>query len=191
MAHFIINGIRRCTCHWKNVFKWRLNVSQRIIRVWNSLPPSTVSFKSLLLFRNSLGNVNYWSVFFYFVFIIDVFGFLAYAWFCVCYFYMHVFADYVACKWRHSPFVTLIINKWNYNETAWVSVLSVTDSMQVVQQQRMHTLRLNKLHITCNLTMTMTNLVLPNQFATTATTGGQPVDWNMPHISCTHTNLAN
>ena len=22
---------------------------------------------------------------------------------------MHVFADYVTCKWRHSPFVTLII----------------------------------------------------------------------------------
>ena len=24
---------------------------------------------------------------------------------------MHVFADYVACKWRHSPFATLIVNK--------------------------------------------------------------------------------
>jgi len=32
--------------------------SERIIRVWNSLPPSIVSFKSLLSFRNSLGNVN-------------------------------------------------------------------------------------------------------------------------------------
>jgi len=26
---------------------------------------------------------------------------------------MHVFADYVACKWRHSPFATLIVNKSN------------------------------------------------------------------------------
>jgi len=35
--------------------------SERIIKVWNSLPPtapSIVSFKSLLSFRNSLGNVN-------------------------------------------------------------------------------------------------------------------------------------
>ena len=24
---------------------------------------------------------------------------------------IHVFADYVACKWRHSPFATLIVNK--------------------------------------------------------------------------------
>jgi len=32
--------------------------SERIIRVWNSLPPSIVSLKSLLSFRNSLGNVN-------------------------------------------------------------------------------------------------------------------------------------
>jgi len=30
-----------------------------------------------------------------------------------------------------------------------------------------------------------TNLALPNQFATTATTGGQPDDWNRPQISCT------
>jgi len=29
-----------------------------IIRVWNSLPPSIVSFESLSSFRNSLGNVN-------------------------------------------------------------------------------------------------------------------------------------
>jgi len=41
----------------------RINVrkhffSERIIRVWNSLPPSIVSFKSLMSFRNSLGNVN-------------------------------------------------------------------------------------------------------------------------------------
>jgi len=26
---------------------------------------------------------------------------------------MHVFADYVACKWRHSPFATLVVNKKN------------------------------------------------------------------------------
>ena len=32
--------------------------SERIIRVWNSLPPSNVSFESLLSVRNSLGNVN-------------------------------------------------------------------------------------------------------------------------------------
>jgi len=30
---------------------------------------------------------------------------------CVCYFYMHVFADYVTCKWHHSLFVTSIIIK--------------------------------------------------------------------------------
>jgi len=41
----------------------RINVrkkifSERIIRVWNSLPPSIVSFESLSSFRNSLGNVN-------------------------------------------------------------------------------------------------------------------------------------
>jgi len=33
-------------------------VSERIIRVWNSLPPSIVSFESLLSFKNSLGNAN-------------------------------------------------------------------------------------------------------------------------------------
>jgi len=32
--------------------------SERIVRVWNSLPPSIVSFESLLSFRKSLGNVN-------------------------------------------------------------------------------------------------------------------------------------
>jgi len=32
--------------------------SERIIGVWNSLPPSIVSFESLSSFRNSLGNVN-------------------------------------------------------------------------------------------------------------------------------------
>ena len=32
--------------------------SERVIRVWNSLPSSIVSFKSLLSFRNSLGDVN-------------------------------------------------------------------------------------------------------------------------------------
>jgi len=29
----------------------------------------------------------------------------------VYYFYMHVSADCVACKWRYPPFVTLILNK--------------------------------------------------------------------------------
>jgi len=29
----------------------------------------------------------------------------------VYYFYTHVSADYVACKWRYPPFVTLILNK--------------------------------------------------------------------------------
>jgi len=33
--------------------------SERIIKVWNSLPPSVVSFESLLSFRNSLGNANF------------------------------------------------------------------------------------------------------------------------------------
>jgi len=28
----------------------------------------------------------------------------------LCVLLLHVFADYVTCKWRHSPFVTLIIN---------------------------------------------------------------------------------
>ena len=32
--------------------------SELIIKVWNSLPPSIVSFKSLLRFRNSLKNVS-------------------------------------------------------------------------------------------------------------------------------------
>ena len=32
----------------------------------------------------------------------------------------------------------------------------------------------------------MANLALPNQFPTTATTGGQPDDWNTPQISCTY-----
>ena len=32
--------------------------SERIIKVWNSLPPSIVSFKSLVSFRNSLKNVS-------------------------------------------------------------------------------------------------------------------------------------
>ena len=41
----------------------RINVrkhffSERIIRVWNSLLPSIVSFQSLLSFKNSLGNAN-------------------------------------------------------------------------------------------------------------------------------------
>jgi len=41
----------------------RINVrkhffSERIIRVWNSLPPSIVSVESLLSFKNSLGNAN-------------------------------------------------------------------------------------------------------------------------------------
>ena len=27
------------------------------------------------------------------------------------YFYMHVSADYMACKWMYPPFVTLILNK--------------------------------------------------------------------------------
>jgi len=46
----------------------RKHFSERIIRVWNSLPPSIVSFESLLSFRNSLDNVNlgiytkYWSL---------------------------------------------------------------------------------------------------------------------------------
>jgi len=30
---------------------------------------------------------------------------------CVFYCYMHVFADYVACKWRHSLFAMLIVKK--------------------------------------------------------------------------------
>jgi len=48
---------------YENIF------SERIIRVWNSLLPSIVSFESLLSFNNSLGNVNlgvhtkYWSLF--------------------------------------------------------------------------------------------------------------------------------
>ena len=41
----------------------RINVrknffSERVIKVWNSLPPSIVSFESLLSFKNSLNNVN-------------------------------------------------------------------------------------------------------------------------------------
>ena len=90
--------------------------SERIIRVWNSRPPSIVSFKSLFSFRNSLGNVNlglytkYWSLFLN-LFLLSMYLVLAYVWFCVFYCYMHVFADYVACKWRHSPFATLIVNK--------------------------------------------------------------------------------
>jgi len=31
---------------------------ERIIKVWNSLPPSIVNFELLLLFRNSLNNIN-------------------------------------------------------------------------------------------------------------------------------------
>jgi len=31
---------------------------ERIIKVWNSLPPSIVNFESLLSFRNSLNNIN-------------------------------------------------------------------------------------------------------------------------------------
>jgi len=47
--------------------------TERIIRGWNILPPSIVSFESLLSFRNSLCNVNlgihtkYWSLFFSFL----------------------------------------------------------------------------------------------------------------------------
>jgi len=63
------------SCYKLLVNHCRINVrkhffSERIIKVWNSLPPSIVSFKSLLSFRNSLGNVNlglytkYWSLFF-------------------------------------------------------------------------------------------------------------------------------
>jgi len=33
---------------------------------------------------------------------------------------------------------------------------------------------------------TVTDLPLPNQLATTATTGGHPEDWHRPHTSCTH-----
>jgi len=36
----------------------RKHFSEHIIRVWNSLPPSIVSFKSLLSVRNSSSNVN-------------------------------------------------------------------------------------------------------------------------------------
>jgi len=41
----------------------RINVrkklfSERVIKVWNSLPPSIVNFESLSSFRNSLNNVN-------------------------------------------------------------------------------------------------------------------------------------
>jgi len=41
----------------------RINVrknffSERVIKVWNSLPPSIVSFESLSSFINSLNNVN-------------------------------------------------------------------------------------------------------------------------------------
>jgi len=56
----------------------RKHFSERIIRVWNSLPPSIVSFKSLLSFRNSLRNVNlslytkYWSLFFKILFLLSV-----------------------------------------------------------------------------------------------------------------------
>ena len=32
--------------------------SERVIKVWNSLPPGIVNFESLSLFRNSLNNVN-------------------------------------------------------------------------------------------------------------------------------------
>ena len=48
---------------------------------------------------------------FLFCFYYRCISFLAYTQSCVCYFYMHVSADYVACKWRNSPFVTLISNK--------------------------------------------------------------------------------
>ena len=37
---------------YENIF------SERIIKVWNSLPPSIVSFESQSMFSKSLGNVN-------------------------------------------------------------------------------------------------------------------------------------
>jgi len=82
--HFMLQSSSGCSAATRgNPYKLlvnhrRINVrkhffSERIIRVWNSLPPSIVSFKSLFSFKNSLGNVNlglytkYWSLFFYFV----------------------------------------------------------------------------------------------------------------------------
>jgi len=38
----------------------------------------------------------------------------------------------------------------------------------------------------CSDSDTATNLPLPNQLATTATTGGQPEDWQRPQTSCAH-----
>jgi len=32
--------------------------SERVVKVWNSLPPSIVTFSSLATFRNSLSNLN-------------------------------------------------------------------------------------------------------------------------------------
>ena len=79
--HFMLQSSSGCSAATRgNPYKLlvnhrRINVrkhffSERIIRVWNSLPPSIVSFKSLFSFRNSLDDVNlgiytkYWLLFF-------------------------------------------------------------------------------------------------------------------------------
>jgi len=86
--------------------------SQRIIRVWNSLPPSIVSFESLLSFKNSLGMPT--SVYTpntdrcFLLSLYLVFKLLLFL--CVLLLYV-CFGDCVACKWRYPPFVTLILNK--------------------------------------------------------------------------------
>jgi len=50
------NPYKLCVNHCR--IDVRKHFSERIIRVWNSLPPSIVSFESLLSFRNSFGYVN-------------------------------------------------------------------------------------------------------------------------------------
>ena len=85
--------------------------SERIIRVWNSLPPSIVSFESLLSFKNSLGNAKYipnTDRCFFIISLYLVFKLLLIL--CVLLLYVCV-SDCVACKWRYPPFVTLILNK--------------------------------------------------------------------------------
>jgi len=41
-----------CTNMWKNIF------SERVAKVWNSLPPGIVNFSSLATFRKSLNKIT-------------------------------------------------------------------------------------------------------------------------------------
>jgi len=55
-----------------------------------------------------------------FSFLLSMYLVLAYATFCVCYFYMRVSADYVAWKWCYSPFVTLILKFKQKTAPTWM-----------------------------------------------------------------------